>query len=611
MIESKNKINLLPPEVYNKIAAGEVVRRPESVIKELIENSIDAGAKNITVVVKNAGKKLLSVTDDGEGMSEEDLKLSILRHSTSKVKLSSDLENLSSFGFRGEALSSIAAVSRIEIKSRRAEDSVATKLFSISETEFETEKISAGKGTTVTVKNLFYNVPARKSFLKSDATELKRINNIIKYFALAYPEINFKFYNENKLQLDFHRGDLNSRMKSVFGENILSMLVEVYEQIDFIEVSGFISKPTFLTDSKFEQHLFVNRRYVKNKSVNHAVFSAYQNILSKGEFPFFVLFIDIDPSKTDVNIHPSKEEIKFYDEKEVYLLVNAVVKKSLGSYNLIPKIENEIESGSSTNKSQNVLSIKHNRKDNPSLENDELDLLFGKIESEMEANNSTNIVSHPFAEQNNKVKREVEHISQKGNSKENSNKSNFVVNLHNKFILTQIKSGLMVIDAHLASIRIFYDKAIASLSTNFPFSQQLLFVQTLRLGKDAYKVLQKYDNLFTSIGFEIKYFSNFTISITGVPSDVNIGSEVKVLLSILEEILLTRNKSSAELTKEKFAEIYSRNIATKLDESVPTVRMNSLVDQLFATSNPYSTPCGKTIIAKISLNEIENKFGKK
>ncbi len=609
MNENKNKINLLPSEVYNKIAAGEVVQRPESVIKELVENSIDAGAQNITIAVKDAGKKLLSVTDDGEGMNEEDLRLSVIRHATSKIKSAADLEKIGSFGFRGEALSSIAAVSQVEIKSRTADEDVATRLYFTSETEFETEKVAAAKGTTVTVKNLFYNVPARKNFLKTNATELKRISNIVKYFALAYPEINFKYFVDDKLQLNFLKSNLSSRMKEIYGENFLEMLVEVYEQVDFIEVSGFISKPTFLTDSKFDQHLFVNRRYVKNKSINHAVFSAYQNILSKGEYPFFILFIDIDPEKTDVNIHPTKQEVKFYDEKEIYLLVNAVIKKSLGSYDTLPAMnamfENKIKKGT-PNKPSNAATTK---KGGSGIGENELDLLFGEIEKELGSEEKDNVITHPFAAD--KTKREVEHKHSERNADTESNDSNFVVNLHNKYILTQIKSGLMIIDAYPANVRIIYEKALSALSSNMPFSQQLLFVQTLRIGKEAFKILQEYDKYFASVGFEIRYFSNSTISITGVPSEVKLGSEVKTLLGILDETLKMSKQEKNKLNKEKFAEIYAQFAASGLEENLTSARMKSLVDQLFATSNPYSSPCDKPIIVKISLSELDKKFGRK
>jgi DNA mismatch repair protein MutL len=607
MSNKESKINLLPEEVYNKIAAGEVVQRPASVVKELVENSIDAGAKNITVIVKDAGKKLISVTDDGSGMTEDDLILSIKRHATSKIKSADDLETIDSFGFRGEALSSIAAVSQLEIKTRTEEDEVASRLYFTSEAEFETEKVAAPKGTTVSVKNLFYNVPARKNFLKSNSTELKNITNLIKYFALAYPEVSFKFFNEDKLQLNFISSNLNSRMKDVFGNNILDMVIETYEQIDFIELSGFIAKPTFLTDSRLEQHLFVNRRYVKSKSLSHAVFSAYQNILSKGEYPFFVLFLDIDPSRIDVNIHPTKQEIKFYDETQIYSFVNAVVKKSLGSYDIVPKTigSNLFDSGERKS-SGNRNEVK--KKNLSSINDNELELLFGDVEKELSEAGKSNVISHPFTETKTK---EVEHrVTNRGAEEESDRQKDFVVSLHDKYILTQIKSGLMVIDAHLAHIRILYEKALAALNTNMSFAQQLLFVQTFRISKEAYKVLQENDKMFSSIGFEIRYFSNSTISITGVPSDVKFGSEVKALMGILEDLLALINVKKEGLTNEKFAEIYSKHAALKIDSKMTQTQMKSLIDQLFATTNPYMSPCSKPIIVKIPLTEFDKKFGR-
>ncbi len=605
MSNKEQKINLLPEEVYNKIAAGEVVQRPSSVVKELVENSIDSGATNITVIVKDAGKKLISVTDNGCGMSEDDLRLSIKRHATSKIKSADDLENINSLGFRGEALSSIAAVSQLEIKTRTDNQEVATRLYFTSETEFRTEKVASQKGTTVSVRNLFYNVPARKNFLKSNSTELKNITNLIKYFALAYPEVNFKFFNEDKLQFNFMSDNLNSRMKEVFGQNILDMVIETYEQIDFIELSGFIAKPTFLTDSKFEQHLFVNRRYVKSKSINHAVFSAYQNILSKGEYPFFVLFLDIDPSRLDVNIHPTKQEIKFYDDTQIYSFVNAVVKKSLGSYDFIPKsFSSNVFESKQKNNSHKKDRIK--RTNSVSIDDDKLELLFGDVEKELSSNETNNVLLHPFSK-NKSV--EVEHrVTNKSVESESETQKDFVVSLHDKYILTQIKSGLMVIDAHLAHIRILYDKALSSLNTNMSFAQQLLFVQTFRISKEAYNMLQSNDKLFSAIGFEIRYFSNSTISITGVPSDVKFGSEVKALMGILEELLALSKVKKENISNEKFAQIYSKHVALKMNNSMTQNRMKSLIDQLFSTSNPYISPCNKPIIVKIPLTEFDKKF---
>ncbi len=605
MSNKEQKINLLPEEVYNKIAAGEVVQRPSSVVKELVENSIDSGATNITVIVKDAGKKLISVTDNGCGMSEDDLRLSIKRHATSKIKSADDLENINSLGFRGEALSSIAAVSQLEIKTRTDNQEVGTRLYFTSETEFRTEKVASQKGTTVSVRNLFYNVPARKNFLKSNSTELKNITNLIKYFALAYPEVNFKFFNEDKLQFNFMSDNLNSRMKEVFGQNILDMVIETYEQIDFIELSGFIAKPTFLTDSKFEQHLFVNRRYVKSKSINHAVFSAYQNILSKGEYPFFVLFLDIDPSRLDVNIHPTKQEIKFYDDTQIYSFVNAVVKKSLGSYDFVPKsFSSNVFESKQKNNSHKKDRMK--RTNSASIDDDKLELLFGDVEKELSSNENNNVLLHPFSK-NKSV--EVEHrATNKSVESESETQKDFVVSLHDKYILTQIKSGLMVIDAHLAHIRILYDKALSSLNTNMSFAQQLLFVQTFRISKEAYNMLQSNDKLFSAIGFEIRYFSNSTISITGVPSDVKFGSEVKALMGILEELLALSKVKKENISNEKFAQIYSKHVALKMNNSMTQNRMKSLIDQLFSTSNPYISPCNKPIIVKIPLTEFDKKF---
>jgi DNA mismatch repair protein MutL len=335
---NENKIQILPENIASKIAAGEVIQRPDSVVKELLENAIDAEAENIEVIVKKAGKNLIRVCDDGIGMSEGDVLLSIQKHATSKIKAYEDLEAIKTLGFRGEALSSMMAVAQMEIKTETEYDELGTLLKTDEQGNLNKEKGSFPKGTCVSVKNLFFNTPARRKFLKSDATELKHIIDTFNKAALSHPQFTFRFYNSNDLIFDYQGGSLDDRIKQVFADNMLDALIPVDEQTDYLSIMGFIGKPSLLKKSKGAQYLFLNERYIISKQINHAVFTAYENLLEKGDYPFFVLFLKIDPEKTDVNVHPSKLEAKFDDEKSIYNFTLAVVKKSLGTHDLVPSM---------------------------------------------------------------------------------------------------------------------------------------------------------------------------------------------------------------------------------------------------------------------------------
>lgn len=333
-----SRIKILPDNIANKIAAGEVVQRPESVVKELLENSVDANSTSIELIVKQAGKSLIQVCDNGTGMTEEEALLCIQKHATSKISSIEDLESIKTMGFRGEALSSIAAVSQLEIKTEMRDSETGTLLKIENENEIITEKISSPKGTCVSVKNIFYNIPARRKFLKSDNTELKHIIDTFNRIALAHPEISFKFFNSDSLVFDYPDGTISERIEQIFADNMMDALIPVKEITDYLSLTGYLGKPAIFKKSKGEQYLFLNNRYVVNKSINHAVFTAFENILEKGDYPFFILFLTIDPAKIDVNIHPSKLEVKFDDEKDIYNFVMAVIRKSIAGNDLVPEM---------------------------------------------------------------------------------------------------------------------------------------------------------------------------------------------------------------------------------------------------------------------------------
>lgn len=621
----ENKILILPNAIANKIAAGEVVQRPESVVKELMENSLDAGAKNIEVYIRRAGKVLIQVVDDGEGMSEEDALLSVQRHATSKIKNMDDLNAIKSYGFRGEALSSIASVSVFEIKTERMEDEIGTVIRIGEDGELVADKGSFPKGTSVAVKNLFFNTPARRNFLKTNATELKHITETFKKIALAHPEVHFKLINDDDTLYDFPSQTLDERMQMIFADNILDAVIKVEEDADFIALKGYSAKPTFLRKSKGDQYLFINDRYVTSRVINHAVFSAYENILEKGDYPFFVLFLRIDPNKIDVNVHPSKLEVKFDDDKTVYSFVRAVVKKSIGSYDLVPSmlIENKEDSEKlrfnkfnpterndfSDRPAFSTSSASRLPKDNSQVLGErEIDLLFSNINKEMkEVGASSGLdIEHPFQEP---TSREIYHSSPEEEIPSIGSEASFIVLLHNKYILSQIKSGLMIIDMHVAHERILYEKALKSLKTDMPFSQQLLFSQKFKIDPGDYELLKELKEHFTKLGFEIKFKPNRVIEITGVPSDVKVGSEIDILREVLDEYKKNQREKSLD-AMHNVAASFSCKAAIKTGDRLSEAELRLLVDQLFATSMPYVCPHGRPIVIKIPLIEFDKRFGR-
>ena len=612
------RIKILPENIASKIAAGEVVQRPESVIKELIENSIDAEAKNINVIIKRAGKNFIQVCDDGIGMNEEDLIMCVQKYATSKIEAFEDLEAIKTLGFRGEALSSISAVSQVEIKSETREEEIGTILKNDEEGKIKVDKGSFPKGTCITVKNLFFNVPARRKFLKTDTTEFKHIVDTFNRIALSHPKISFKLFNGIDSVFEYPAESLEERVGNIFGENFSDALISVEEKTELISVFGYVGKPSLLKKTKGEQYLFLNSRYIINKNLNHAVFTAYENILEKGDYPFFVLFLEIDPERIDVNIHPSKLEAKFDDEKDIYNFLLSVVRKSLGSHDLVPSMvfsENDFpEEKLFVNKFQNV--AKGDFSDRPAREkyqpdvkrysDEDIDLLFGTITDDVVLKTKGTIESPPFSKNEQK---EMHHVKAELNSVEKNEESPFIIQLHNKYILSQIKSGLMIIDQHVAHERILYEKALNRMDTDIPFSQQLLFPKKVKTDPARLALIKELEPYLSRLGFQIKFLAKETIKIEGVPDDVKKGNEERVLFDLLEEYSTNEREKQLE-QKDNLAKSYSCKTAIKAGDRLDERAMRLLIDQLFATSMPYVCPHGRPIVIKISLNEFDRRFGR-
>jgi DNA mismatch repair protein MutL len=613
---NKNKIKILPENISNKIAAGEVVQRPESVVKELLENSIDAGAKYIDLIVKHAGKTLIQVADDGDGMTEEDVLLSVQRHATSKIFTYEDLEAIKTYGFRGEALSSIAAVSQLEIKTRTQDEEVGTYIRIDDASNIQKEKGSFPKGTSISVKNLFYNTPARRNFLKSDTTELKHIIETFKREALSQPSINFKFYNDDDLIFDFLSGTREERIKAIFADNMLDVLVAVNEPTDFINLSGYTAKPNVLKKNKGDQYLYINNRFVLSKQINHAVFKAYEHLLEKGDYPFFILYLDLDPQRIDINVHPSKLEIKFENERDVYSFVYSVIKKSISTGDLIPSMNFTEEPGEKEKlafdnfkKSDKEYfpgrSFKQTDYKKPRPSDAEIDALFSSLDKVIDS--SKTILERKPTLREGVTEREFDATDKTATAQENE--TPFIIQLHNKYILSQIRSGLMIIDQHVAHERILYEKALRALDANMPFSQQLLFSQTIKVDPADFATLKELQPQLTKLGFEIRFFSKDTIVIDGVPQDVKLGTEEEILTEILAEFRKNQ-KERHQGEQDSLAASFACKAAIKAGDNLTEREMRLLVDQLFATSMPYACPHGRPIVIKIPLDEFDKRFGR-
>ncbi len=610
------KIKILPENISSKIAAGEVVQRPESVVKELMENSIDAGGNTIELMIKHAGKTLIQVCDNGTGMNEEDALLCFQKHATSKIFSYDDLESISTLGFRGEALSSVSAVAQVEIKTETRDEEIGTLIRIEDGNKVIKEKGSFSKGTCVSVRNLFFNTPARRNFLKSDATEMKHIVDTFNRISLSHPDLSFKLFNGEQLIYHYVAGDLNNRICQVFADNMMEALLPVEERTDFLNVYGCIGKPALLKKSKGDQYLFLNSRYVINRQINHAVFTAYENFLEKGDYPFFILFIDVDPHKTDVNVHPSKLEVRFEDEKDVYNFVLAVVKKSLGSNDPVTEMMTNPDQQTEKLKTGNSGVERDDFPDRPasnqkksfattSFSDHEIDLIFKAIPDNVNNIKPGELTSHPFE----KEQKEVYHELHKEAGSRLIEEPVFIIQLHNKYILSQIKTGLMVIDQHAAHERILYEKALKRMDANLPFSQQLLFARTMEIDPGKLSVLKEIVPYLVKLGFGIKFFSKNAVVIEGVPEDVKHGSEEMVLKEMVDEFLCNQKEKNLE-TRDNIAKSYSCKAAIKAGDKLLEKEMRLLIDQLFATSMPYICPNGRPIVVKISLDEFDRRFGR-
>jgi len=578
-------VKILPIEVSNKIAAGEVVQRPSSVLKELLENSLDANCSKITVIIKNAGKNLIQVIDDGDGMTIKDMHSSFVKHATSKINSIEDVFSISSMGFRGEALAAISSVSMIEMTSSKKPKNEGYFIEMTGGKIINERELSLDKGTSIKVKNVFFNVPARRNFLKSDFVELRHIMNVFHNIAISNHEIEFSFINNEEEVFYLKKESIKKRIISVFGEKIREHLIPIKENTQIANLNGFILKPEFAKKSRSNQFIFVNNRPIKSQFINHSISSSFDGLLRDGYYPGYFLFINIDPLKIDVNVHPNKTEIKFDDDQSLYSIINSAVKHCLGIYQISPVLDFEKDSSmdisyNQINTDPKIPSIEVDSEFNPFKIFNEED--FIKKDSSLELSDSLS-----YTNEDNKL-------------------SSKIFQIFNKYIVSTSTSSLIIINQNLAHQRILYEDFLKSIFESSSESQKLVFPIEIALTKSQLILFKKITTEFDSLGF-VYDLSNTLLSISSVPTQL-INNSIE---EIIEDILDDENifdKSKNFSYSDFFAKKLSKSSSIKTGQSLNSNEQEFLVNQLFSCKEPNLSPDNKQIFITLNKNDIENRF---
>jgi DNA mismatch repair protein MutL len=608
-----NEIKILPEELVDKIAAGEVVERPASVVKELVENSIDAGAKNIDVEIKQGGIKFIRVTDDGLGMDEKDASLAFQRHATSKIKTVDDLFQIGTLGFRGEALPSIASVCFLDILTRTETSLSGTRIKIEGGVVKEKKQMGSPVGTSFIIRELFYNVPARRKFLKTVLTETRHVIDLVTRFAIAYPDISFKLRSDERELFNFAKAaDLKERVTDVFGKNQLEKTIEIKAEKQQPVIYGFLGKPEIARSNRAELYLFVNRRPISSKSLYHAVQSGYGEFLPKGKYPFAIVLLDVDPGLVDVNVHPTKSEVRFADERGMHDLVHAKVKASLTSSDVIPKFGTEKDdfpfSETRTSGSSTQLPSKVDRSFKESTPLRSVPFISQPLEEKPPAQES--FIADVEKKENQIRNEEAFHQETKEvplAKKVDAGMAD-LWQLADTYILIQHKDNLMILDQHAAHERILYEEALRNLTERKASSQQILFPAVLELTPKEFQILEEDKDLIEKLGFEMKHFGGRSVLITAIPSIVkNRSSEVflREILSHMEE----ERKEEKDRVKV-VAKSFACHGSVKAGEGLSKQEMQHLVQQLFTTHEPYSCPHGRPTVIKFPLADLNKRFGR-
>ena len=610
-------IQLLPDHVANQIAAGEVVQRPASVVKELLENAIDANASEIKLILKEAGKTHVQVIDNGVGMSVTDARLSFERHATSKIKSAEDLFRLNTKGFRGEALASIAAIAHVELKTKQGQQDLGTQLCIEGSIVKSQEVTVTPKGTSVAVKNLFFNIPARRNFLKSNTVELRHVTDEFHRVALAHPDITFSMFHNGSELFNLPQSNYRQRVVNIFGTKTNEKLVPVEETTEVLKVSGFVGKPEHSRKTKSEQFFFVNQRFVKSPYLNHAVNAAFEGLLKDGYHPSYFLNLSVDPKTIDINIHPTKTEIKFDDEHTLYAILRSAIKHSLGQFNIAPVLDFE----SNTN-----LNTPYNYKDKkgatPTIEVDRTFNPFTDSSSSkgFTPNKQLKTQAHweslyvGLESKGTTIQNDFSEVTFESSPKDISifnddtienQKTTF--QLRQKYIVSTIKSGMVVIDQNRAHQRILYEQLLKQLTQKEAITQQLLFPLQLSFSSSDIAILKPLQPDLEAAGFEFSKVSEKQLTIVGVPVGVT-DSEVSIvleqLISDIEHDVPEQNFSTSDLMAKSIA----KSLAIKTGQTLNNEEQEHLVNSLFACKDPSVSPTHKTTFVMLGIDDIEKKF---
>ncbi len=590
-------IQLLPESIANQIAAGEVVQRPASVVKELMENSLDAGATEITLIVKEGGKTLIQVIDNGCGMSETDARMSLERHATSKIRKADDLFSLRTMGFRGEALASVAAVAQMEMKTRLADRELGTRLVVEGSEVIVQEPVACEKGTSISVKNLFYNIPARRNFLKSNAVELRHILEEFYRLALAFPSVAFTFFQGDEKTHSLQPEKLSHRIVHLFGRSFENQLIPCSEETDYLRITGYIGKPGFARKTRGEQFFFVNHRFIRSNYLHHAVMNAYEGLLPEQSYPFYVLFLELDPRNIDVNVHPTKTEIKFDDERTVYNIVRAAVRQALGVHHLAPSLDfdtdvNLLDKLQTAGKPLQEIFIEERFQTSgkqtwktlfpDELKNDKQDA--GKLHTEFTPELPGTVVPHttPTAEE--------------------------VFQIANRYIIHPAGKGLLIIDQQAAHERVLFERFQQAMRLRKGESQQVLFPQSLTLPAGDFALLTEMMPELEAMGFRLELFGNQTFLITGVPAGISEVNGKELLEGTLEQF---KNHSDLSLpVADRLARALARRACLKAGSPLQPGEMQSLVQQLMNCKNPQYSPSGQLVLFVLDETRIASYFNR-
>lgn len=607
-------IHLLSDHIANQIAAGEVIQRPASAVKELLENAIDAGATEIQLVIRDAGKELVQVIDNGKGMSPTDARMSFERHATSKISRIEDLFRIRTMGFRGEALASMAAVGQIELKTRREQDDIGTRILIEGSEVAIQEPCATATGTNIQLKNLFFNVPARRNFLKSNTTELRNIVDEFIRIALAHPEIAFRYFNNGTEQYHLRTGSLKARILDLFGSGHDKKLVPVSEQTDFLNIQGFIGKPDAAAKTRGQQYFFLNKRFIRSNYLNHALVQAYEGLIASDVFPFYVLFLEVDPARVDVNVHPTKQEVKFDDDKLMYAYLNASVKHALARHNMAPAID---------------FSLSPDIQQLPSVQMPASRTDIDKAQSGYLSNSFSGSNQAHFIDKKDGLNRWKELYQVAGDlgaqqeaasrqatipsviSTQEHTPSGVMQNIllvQNSLLVTTVKSGLMYIHIRRARERIWYERLMSSWEDGHAASQRVLFPLTYEVMPQDEPVMLELLPDMARIGFDINHFGKNTFVIQGIPAGISSGEEQHILDELLEQVKHEAPDAMAANTQKMIAAVARRLSRSTTDMQQPETQ-RALIDELFACMQPEYTPGAKKVFGVFRKEELDALLG--